>query len=184
MQDDDLKYILHWMEHSTTPAQSELQILSPTVKYLWSNSSLLRVVDGVLYIRWVDDQFSKLLFVAPKKLKQEIMSLCHETKLAGHPGICKTLQKIRQSAYRYGMSADVSLFVKSCKDCNIYKKPCKKAKASMSLYHAGAPVERIHLDILGPFNPSVTSVSFSIHSHACLPIYEMDRSLSPPKPKS
>ena len=46
------------------------------------------------------------------------------------------------------MKDDVALHVKTCKECNTYKKPSLKAKAPMTRYHAGAPAERIHLDIL------------------------------------
>ena len=44
----------------------------------------------------------------------------------------------------------------SCRECNTSKKPSTKAKAPLVKYHAGAPCERIHLDILGPFKPTKT----------------------------
>ena len=34
--------------------------------------------------------------------------------------------------------------------CNRQKKPQKKPKAHQVQYHAGSPLERIHIDILGP----------------------------------
>ena len=52
------------------------------------------------------------------------------------------------------MTEDVTLYVKSCKECNTNKKASRKAKAPLTKYHAGAPMERIHLDILRPFTPS------------------------------
>ena len=42
------------------------------------------------------------------------------------------------------------MYVKSCSVCNRQKKPQKKPKAHQVLYHAGLPLERIHIDILGP----------------------------------
>ena len=78
----------------------------------------------------------------------------HDSTLAGHPGITRTIQKVRQTCYWHKMTEDVTLYVKSCKECNTNKKASRKAKAPLTKYHAGAPMERIHLDILRPFTPS------------------------------
>jgi len=44
------------------------------------------------------------------------------------------------------------LYVKSCGICNQNKKPHVKPRAALRSFHAGFPMERVHLDILGPFN--------------------------------
>ena len=54
----------------------------------------------------------------------------------------------------YKMRLDVETFVKSSRKCSINKKPHRKAKAKLGTFHAGVPMERIHLDILGPFPKS------------------------------
>ena len=38
----------------------------------------------------------------------------------------------------------------TCNICNTNKKANRKAKGSLGSYHAGAPMERLHIDILGP----------------------------------
>ena len=80
--------------------------------------------------------------------------LNHDSKMAGHPGISKTSQKIKQTCFWHKLDEDVNLYVRSCTECNTFKKPSKKAKAPLMSYHAGAPAERVHLDILGPFTPT------------------------------
>ena len=52
------------------------------------------------------------------------------------------------------MAKDIALFVKSCSLCNRNKKATVKRKAALGQYHAGSPLERVHIDILGPFTPS------------------------------
>ena len=69
-------------------------------------------------------------------------------------GIVKTLARIKQSFMWYNMKKDVELFVKSCSECNKNKKANVKAKAALGQFHAGSPLERVHIDILGPFTPS------------------------------
>ena len=48
------------------------------------------------------------------------------------------------------MSSDSKIYVQSCPVCNKNKKANVKAKAELGQYHAGMPMERIHMDILGP----------------------------------
>lgn len=54
----------------------------------------------------------------------------------------------------YNMSRDCIDYVTSCGTCNQNKKPNVKPKASLGQFHAGFPLERVHLDILGPFHTS------------------------------
>ena len=154
LQDPDVGKLLRWKEGIVSPSQSELQLSSPFVKFFWMNQTLLKVVSGILYYKWFEDHQSRLLFVVPAALQGEVLQLCHDSKMAGHPGQHRTYAKLLQSVIWYGMRGDCATYVKSCPQCNRQKKPSRKAKASLGKFHAGAPIERIHLDILGPFTPS------------------------------
>ena len=90
----------------------------------------------------------------PESLKQEVMSWNHDLPLTGHMGITKTITRIKNSYIWYGLSKDVELFVKSCSTCNKNKRAAVKPKAPLGQYHVGSPLERVHIDILGPFTPS------------------------------
>lgn len=52
------------------------------------------------------------------------------------------------------MSRDCIDYVTYCRTCNQNKKPNVRPKASLGQFHAGFPLERVHLDILGPFHTS------------------------------
>ena len=49
------------------------------------------------------------------------------------------------------MSLDVQLYVKTCATCSKNKKPRVKPRGELGSYHAGKRMERVHLDMMGPF---------------------------------
>ena len=42
-------------------------------------------------------------------------------------------------------------YASSCRICSMNKKPNARPKTNLKLYHAGFPMERVHVDLLGPF---------------------------------
>ena len=92
----------------------------------------------------------KKLLVVPRSCTNEILSLSHDLPASGHQGQDRTLQRCKQRFYWYNMTHDVKRFVASCSVCNRNKKPNRKAKWQLTPYHAGVPMERVHLDFLGP----------------------------------
>ncbi len=52
------------------------------------------------------------------------------------------------------MSKDCKLHVRTCRVCSLNKKASVQAKAGLGRFHAGSPMERVHVDILGPLTPT------------------------------
>ena len=73
-------------------------------------------------------------------------------KESGHLGKTKTLDRLKERFYWYEMSRYSNLYVKQCSVCNQIKKENRKPRSSLESYHAGYPMESVHLDILGPIN--------------------------------
>lgn len=96
----------------------------------------------------------KTLPVGPKGHAARILHCCHDMKSSAHLGQDKTLQLAKQHYMWYQMSQDCREYVQSCSVCNKNKKSSVKHKAPLRRHHAGSPMERVHLDILGPFTPS------------------------------
>ena len=53
------------------------------------------------------------------------------------------------------MQHDVIEYVHTCSTCSKNKKANVKPKAGLGCFHAGAHMERVHMDMLGPFPSSV-----------------------------
>ena len=132
-------------------------LASTETKAYWLNKEQFILRDGVLLYRYVsDDPFEPESYklVVPESLRQDILELAHDVPTSGHLGITKTLAKLKRNFFWYKMRSEVERFVKSCRKCSINKKPHRKGKAKLGTFHAGVPMERVHLDILGPFPKS------------------------------
>ena len=88
------------------------------------------VKDGVLMRKWrpPDAEAShewKIIYqiVVPPAYRHDILSLAHETPLAGHLGINKTYYKVLNHFYWPGLRGDTKLFCKTCHTCQLVGKP-------------------------------------------------------------
>ena len=96
----------------------------------------------------------KWVFLVPTGMQDEVMAGCHDCLTAGHLGQKKTLDRVKRSFIWHELSTDVGIYVCSCPTCNKNKKSTIKPKARLGSFRAEAPMERVHMDILGPFPPS------------------------------
>ena len=148
--DPDLAPVLTRLQ-DTGPTEAELFLQSAATKHLWRCKSQLKLMDGVLYYEWDEGLHTKLKLVVPHSLQQEVISCLHDTRAAGHLGRDKTIGRLKASYYWLGMSKDVSLYIATCGTCTVNKKKNHTPRAELESYQAGVPMERVHLDILGPF---------------------------------
>ena len=65
-------------------------------------------------------------------------------------GVSKTLERLRSRFYWHGLHGEVRKWCSSCDDCASRRGPPTKPRAPLAKYTAGAPAERIAIDILGP----------------------------------
>ena len=156
LNDSDIKSLIVWIEEGVDPSQRVLHLSSPAVRNFWVNRTLLEMKDGVLYYHWCGSQEEddRILLVVPHPLKQKVLHHCHDAVTAGHPGMMRTLARLRRRYYWYQMRKDCDIHVKSCKQCSRQKKANVNPRGGLGMFHAGYPVERLHLDILGPFPES------------------------------
>lgn len=160
-EDPDIGPVKRWLA-SGDPSPRELSLTGPLAKELWSQRNILRLHDGILCRRWVlphmsgarsaSESLSQL--VVPRSLVRDVLETYHSLPLAGHPGVDRTLEKIRAHFYWPRMALDCKVYVATCAACSRNKKPSVRARAPLGSYHAGGPMERIHIDLLGPFPSS------------------------------
>ena len=157
LDDENIGVIIHWLEHSYVPTTRVLQLCGPETRALWLTRDHL--VFGVLFYVWADRDDRSQCLVVPAELRLRVLYHCHDSKNSGHLGQTKTLDRLKERFYWYGMSRDSTLYVKQCSACNQNKKGNRTPRSAVESYHAGFPMERVHLDILGPINPRSKSGS-------------------------
>lgn len=153
-KDSDLSRLNFWLKNNIVPEEHEIYLCSQAVKYWWNCKTQLVLKENVLCYKWLDPVEPRLLIIVPKSLRQVVLSNCHDSKSSGHFGQSKTLYKVKQRFIWYGMTEETRNYVKTCRTCNINKKANVAAKGALGQYHAGSPMEKIHMDILGPLHES------------------------------
>ena len=159
LDDENIGVIIHWLEHSYVPTTRVLQLCGPETRALWLTRDHLVLKDGVLFYVWADRDDRSQCLVVPAELRLRVLYHCHDSKNSGHLGQTKTLDRLKERFYLYGMSRDSTLYVKQCSACNQNKIGNRTPRSALESYHAGFPMERVHLDILGPINPRSKSGS-------------------------
>ena len=158
-QDPNIGLVMNWLEHSYEPTTRELQLTGPETRSLWLTRDQLKLQQGILYYSWSNCDYRSDCLVVPAELRPRVLYYCHDSKGSGHLGQDKTLDKLKQRFYWYGMSRDSDIYVKQCSTCNKNKKGNRKPRGAVGLYHSGCPMERVHLDIVGSINPRSKSGS-------------------------
>ena len=114
------------------------------------------VLSGVFYYQRFEQQTGYYgnrgggVLVAPEPLQKIILEHCHDKPGAGHMEMNKNTERVKRSAIWYKMLDSCLVCVRSCSACNRQKKPQNKPNAHQVLYHAGSPLEWIHIDMLWP----------------------------------
>ena len=151
-EDVVLEQVIKWKEESgERPRFKDITDSDQDVKTLWMMWSELHVTDGVLYRhKYTGSHLNPIKqLVAPMKLRDLIFDQLHATRLGGHLGVTKTLEKIKLRFYWAGCKRDVKLWCKNCACCA--QKSGVRTRASMQHTPVGIPMQKIAMDITGPF---------------------------------
>lgn len=156
--DEDLNVIIKGKANDVRPTWEEMANKSPVAKAYWTQWQTLSLHDGCLYRIWEseDGRTSTKLLVVPRKRIEEIIAEYHNGSSGGHLGNTKTVEKIKKRFYWVGCQESVADWIRRCDRCIKAKGPSRRSHGKMRQYNAGAPFERIAMDIAGPF-PQSTS---------------------------
>lgn len=95
-----------------------------------------------------------LQLVIPQDFCERVLRLAHETLMAGHLGIKKTLDRVVSEFYWPGVCGDVARF---CKSCDICQRTIQKGRVTKvplgKLPLIDTPFKRVAVDIVGPIEP-------------------------------
>ena len=152
-KDPEVEIVKRWIRDEEDPSSEILYLQSATTKRLWANREQLELIEDVLHYKWVGkiERPPRQLIIVPLQQRAYILQLAHDAKSAGHPGQLRTKLNVLQRFFWPGLTSDVRQFVESCHICSTLKKGNRTRRAGMKMHHAGFPMERVHVDILGPF---------------------------------
>lgn len=86
----------------------------------------------------------------PPDLKGRVLEETHDSPLAGHFGVKKTIARVREKYYWPRWQGDVRNYVRSCKKCQEYKVSQEKPAGQMHFRDHKGPWYAISADIVGP----------------------------------
>ena len=140
---------------SLKPAMANSTVAHPTCVDVKGIPRPVTIVNDILYVKpalrkgfTLDKGF---LIVAPQSMIPEIVKESHNSALAGHGGIFKTMEDIRARFWWPSMEHDVAQHLKACDTCLKTTNKGKPKKPPMSpLPLPSKPQERIHIDLSGP----------------------------------
>ncbi|KAJ8359452.1 hypothetical protein SKAU_G00159770 [Synaphobranchus kaupii] len=151
--DSTLGKVRGWLEAGQRPERSVVSAESPELKSYYSLYSSLVQRDGLLYRRWqAPGRGSDILqLLVPRALRPDVLRLVHGSVGAGHFGNNKTLHRLRGKFHWPGCRHNVKLHVHCCDSCTAQKGPSQCSRAPLQQHLVGAPMERVGVDVLGPF---------------------------------
>ncbi|XP_033099760.1 uncharacterized protein K02A2.6-like [Anneissia japonica] len=148
--DPDLPPILDWLKNGE-PLEKTLFISSASTKFLLLNKDRLQLTDEeILFIQ--QENATGLLLVLSREWQMEAIRLHHDLPSPGHQRIARTKFRLKEMFCWHGMGKDVERYVLTCEICNRSKKSTRRGKYPMTEFHAGIPMERVHIDFLGPLH--------------------------------
>ena len=122
-QDEDLKFIIEWLESAKCPSDGALFLASPSAKFYWINKDRVRFLDGTLYFMKKNSEGWDLIL--PESLKGEAIRLNHDLPASGHQAMDRTREWTKEKFFWYRMTQDVNNYVATC---NQNKKTVKYGK--------------------------------------------------------
>ncbi|XP_062588592.1 uncharacterized protein LOC134250255 [Saccostrea cucullata] len=120
------------------------------VKYILKKGMLFRVFQSEKVEN--GKQFTQL--VVPKKYRMKVLSLAHESLMAGHSATSRTIDKVLAEFYSPGVQADTRRFCRSCDICHRTTPKGRTTKVPMSVMPIiDEPFRRVAVDLVGPIQP-------------------------------
>ena len=163
--DHELAPLVKLLERSSQkPDWQEVASTSRTTKLYWAQWEQLRLNDGILQRAWESNNGleKRWLNVIPQALRESTLAEAHGSVASGHFGIKRTLLRLRRSSYWVGMRQDVQEWCRVCEVCAAKKGPSRSPQAPLQVVSVGAPMERVAVDVAGPFPVSASGNRYII----------------------
>jgi hypothetical protein len=154
-QDDPLmQQLKNW---KTRPEWEEVSGKDTESKFYWHHYGDWKFDEkGFLWYRWVQPgQIDWWKIVIPTNLRVKVFKAVHDTPTGRHLGEKRCLSTLKRLTIHWvGMAADLRYHCRTCDMCFRCKPGNQRLKSPMSRYFAEEPLQRMAIDIAGPFQPA------------------------------
>ena len=110
--------------------------------------------NGLIYRQFSHQGKVSLQLVVPSCFTEKVLKLAHESLMAGHLGIKKTMDRVLAEFYWPGICGDISRF---CRSCDICQRTVQKGRVTKvplgKLPLIDTPFKRVAVDIVGQIEP-------------------------------
>ena len=163
LADPVLSVVRQWVIAQQRPSFPEIRSEGLEMKFFYEHFDALKIVEGIL-IRELDPPLMAVRrqICLPAVLQRDALHACHTSITGGHFGKLKTLSNIKQRFIWFGMHRSVDLYVRQCDICAQFKTDGKKRRAALMPQVTGVPMERVCLDIVGPFPESAHGNKYAL----------------------
>jgi hypothetical protein len=145
--DEEIARVRTWVENGMRPPAIDLEAEGQGVRnmiVLWDE---LAVCNGVL----VREEKNVKAVVLPRKIRADVFRHLHASPMVGgHMGRDLTYHCIKSRAWWPGCRRDVYDWTRKCHDCQLAKPGPGRGRMPLVQERAGAPFERVALDLVGP----------------------------------
>ena len=133
--DTALKNSLHSSLQSEVPYSEILTELSAGTRQVVKNNLIYKRMNSLLVVhdqnQDADLDFWRIVVPDNPEIKEHIVRELHATPYSAHPGIQRTIARVRRSFYWKGMLGDVRQFVENCPVCQMEKSDHTLAKGKL-----------------------------------------------------
>ena len=150
-KDPVLQSMLNWKRNGNKPDWSTIALCNRELKVYWYQWDNIEIKDEILCKKQFTVNGVDYLYIIPTSLRKEVFKHLHEYITGGYLGRNKTYDKLKRRFYWCSMHRDVAYWCRTCPTCGSRKLPPRRAKAPMQQYNVGYPMERIAIDLSGPY---------------------------------
>ncbi len=153
--DETLGKVRQWVIKREVPNTLERRRLSvEAATYAGFILELLMTSEGLLRRKLPAETIHLAVSIPciPESMREEIIKLAHTR--GGHMGIHATIDRLRRQFYFPKLRAEVEDFVKGCKTCQQKLRANQPQKHTLLSPTCDYPFQWLHIDLVGPLNPS------------------------------
>ena len=121
-----LRQIITWIEaNDARPEWNKIPQTHSAIRTYWLHWDQLKVVNGVLYKRWISNSGEKeeLKLVVPFQLRSKVFHEVHKRNTGGHYGKKKTIKRVTGRYWWVGWRNYIIRSYKKCDSCATRRPP-------------------------------------------------------------